>query len=249
MNLENVPLVFKAPLALYSSLLILILVHEIGHLLAGLVCGLQLISIRVGLIEFRQSSGWKLDRRWMAVFSGLVSMRADKRSQSRIGVRYFFFVIAGPLANIGFGLLVIPFSHRGTALAIVANLLIIGSVFLVVVNLIPGEHRGIETDGKKLWALLFNKSRRNEIFFLLTITECLEEVRQLYGAGEFQNALKRVEELIRVSETFPKVQRNVPLKRILGDFQRAIQKAVASQIQSGRPMSSLDSLQIEPLLL
>jgi hypothetical protein len=181
----------------------------------------------------------------MAAFSGLVSMRVGKRSQSGIGVRYFVYILAGPLANVGFVFLVIPFSQQGTTFAVVANLLIIGSVFLVVVNLIPGERQGVETDGKKLWSLLFSKSRRDEMFFLLTITERLEEVRQLCAAGEFQNALKRMEELIRVSETFPKVQRNVNLKRILGNFQSGIQKAVANHTQSGRPMGSLDSLQIE----
>jgi hypothetical protein len=248
MNIENVPLVFKVPLALYGSLLILILVHEIGHLLVGLVAGFQLISIRVGIIEFRRSFGWKLDWRWMAAFSGLVSMCAGKRSQSGLGVRYFVFILAGPLANVGFLFLVIPFSQRGTAFAVVANLIMIGSVFLVVVNLIPGEHRGIETDGKKLWALLFSKSRRAEMYFLLTLSESLEGVRQLCTTGAFQDALQRVGALIQVSETLPKVHRNVVVRRILGDFQSAIQKAVVSPPQSEHPMGSLDSFQIESVL-
>ena len=86
------------------------------------------------------------------------------------------------------------------------------------------------------------------MFFLLTLAESLEGVRQLYAAGAFQDALQRVGALIRVSESFPKVHRNLFVSRILGDFQSAIQKAVVSPTQSDQPMGSLDSFQIESVV-
>ena len=86
------------------------------------------------------------------------------------------------------------------------------------------------------------------MLFLLTLAESLEGVRRLYAAGAFQDALQKVGALIQVSETLPKVHRTVVVRRILGDFQSAIQKAVVSPPQSEQQMGSLDSFQIESVL-
>jgi len=59
-----------ASLALYALYLILLIVHEAGHCVAGFLLGLRLISVKVGPVRFERPNAWKWDLRWNAFFKG-----------------------------------------------------------------------------------------------------------------------------------------------------------------------------------
>ena len=89
-----------ASLALYALYLILLIVHEAGHCVAGFLLGLRFISVRVGPLQLEQPNVWKWDFRWNAFFKGETRMLLRRLPRRGVWCRYATYILAGPMANL-----------------------------------------------------------------------------------------------------------------------------------------------------
>jgi len=166
-----------------------ILIHELGHLVAGLLVGEHFDSIRVGPIQVNRT--WKVSWHWTprAVVTGATSAFAVNRS----GIRWklFFSTLAGPATNIAASVLVFEVMPRyGSKYEAISMLFVLVSGFIGVVNLFAGEEQhGTMPDGLRLWVLLFDKRRRERLFSILMLIADVKQGKKIecldaYGSGE-----------------------------------------------------------------
>lgn len=227
---------------LYAFLLSLILVHELGHLTAGLLCGFRLVRIRVGPCIFEPASKlndqrltlWKWHWAMRDLCSGSVLMRATKRAMSRTSRRYFMYLLAGPLANLGVALVAFRIAGQETTIGGIAKYFVIGSVLLGVGNLLPFKRKNLESDGRKLIALLFSKEKRQALLFELTLLERIQEVRTLYQEGQIRLSCDKAEEIAIQSERVPELMASSDYRQALKDFRSLFQRLAPRRTENQR---------------
>ncbi len=190
-------IVFAKPLVVFYSLfLLLVLIHESGHLLAGHGCGLVLINFRVGPVEFRRPNAlfgrpgkWAWSYRWSHWASGNISMVSPTVAMSRLQWRFFACILGGPAATIATALLAIPIAwNNDSYVGVAGKLFVAASLFLGVANLIPHTSRDlkIHTDGKALAFLVFSKTHREAMLLVLTFHARMFEAHRLFCARQFE---------------------------------------------------------------
>jgi hypothetical protein len=158
--------VLGAPFILYCLLLAVIFIHEIGHLLAGLLVGIKFGSIRVGPLQINHHR--RLAWKWApaTIATGWVDMLPEQGR--RLRVRVFTEIAAGPIANILSAFLVLRIAPRGDSAAFVLSRIFVGGSFIVgLANLIPFRIEGVASDGMRLWMLCFSKRKRERWLALL----------------------------------------------------------------------------------
>ncbi|MGC2637532.1 MAG: hypothetical protein WA294_10170, partial [Acidobacteriaceae bacterium] len=121
-------------LLVYALYLLLVIVHEAGHLTAGLICRFTPQSVRVGPVEWKRAEDnkwtWKFDFRWGLLTSGHTRMATRPFRLSGICGRYLFRVLAGPFANLLAALATVPFAFDETAFGAFCKFFILGSVLV-----------------------------------------------------------------------------------------------------------------------
>ena len=154
-------------LALVPAFFSGVLVHELGHVAAGFIAGLEFRRLLVGPLAFtREARGYRLrfiGKRFMA--GGYAHM--IPRSQAGIRGKFRLFLAGGPIATL---LLFVPVAlfpwGTGTAALLFANLV------LAAFCLIPMEIQGHYTDGKAI-QILFQESpaaeRMAAILYLVSL--------------------------------------------------------------------------------
>jgi hypothetical protein len=166
-----------------------ILIHELGHLVAGFLVGDRFDYIRVGPIQVNRP--WRISWNWTrhAVLTGGTCTLPVRRS----GLRWklFFSTLAGPAANIAASVLVFEvMPHYGSKYEASSMLFVLVSGFLGVVNLFAGEEQqGTMPDGLRMWVLLFDKRRRERLFSILALIADVKQGKKIesldaYGADE-----------------------------------------------------------------
>lgn len=226
----------KVSFVLYSGLLLLILIHELGHLIAGLICGFGLVRIRVGPIGFKpcgkfdkQPSRWIWHHKVSDFGSGSVLMFANARALSRTASRCFLLLLAGPAANLASAFSVLPIARQETTAGGIAKYFVAGSILLVLGNLLPLKGKHFESDGRKLIGLLFSPQARKRIVFRLTLVERIRDVQQLFRRGEVRLSCERAEEIAIESQQFPELIASAAYRRHLADFRNLFQE-IATQL-------------------
>src|SRR6185369_16603241 len=145
------PLVFFPLMILmyYAALL----VHESGHLLAGLLVGFRVDHMCVGPLLFRPPLRVSLQRRNLYGFAA----HAQVVPSSSEGLRHkmLVFVLGGVSANLLSGALAVwLYSQMDQAVfGYYAVLLLLMGVY----NLVPFTQRASISDGKRAWMLLFDR--------------------------------------------------------------------------------------------
>lgn len=200
--------VFKPVLVFYLFLLVIILIHELGHFAAGHLCGFRLSRFRVGVVELRRPKivdppspdtwDWKWHWGLADLFSGFIVMLPTGKSITRIRLRYFIYAIAGPISNIGTGLLALPVARAETGVGAAAKFFLAVSVFLGVTNFFPfTTKRGVKSDGGRLWAILCgNNPIDATTLYWFTLRERLAGTQSLFKAGRVEEAYAGAQELI-----------------------------------------------------
>jgi hypothetical protein len=166
-----------------------ILIHELGHLVAGFLVGERFNYIRVGPIQVNCS--WRISWHWTrrAVLTGATSTLPVTRS----GLRWklFFSTLAGPAANLAASVLVFEvMPHYGSKYEALSMLFVLVSGFIGVVNLFAGEEQqGTMPDGLRMWVLLFDKRRRERLFSILALLADVKQGKKIesldaYGSDE-----------------------------------------------------------------
>lgn len=179
------------------AVLVGILCHETGHLVAGKLSGLQFLTLAAGpLVISRLSDGW----RWQLVnsrglWNGVTVMSPSKPHRLRSNA--VFFVLGGPVGSLicGAGALSLmlagPELHMGQAAEFFG---ILGVIELVnsIANLIPLQVPGGYTDGARLLQL-FRKDAEG-IRFLAELAFGLSDTTSLRPRDWHEEWIKAVTE-------------------------------------------------------
>ena len=144
----------------------LILIHELGHVVGGLLFGFRFKYIRIGPVRIDRSRKitWHLSRSEVASGDAGVSPTSDT------GIRWRFcaFLASGSIANFTTSFLTFRLMPRDNSLAAALDIAIfLGSAFMGVVNLLPLRVAGQMTDGFKIFILLFTKARKERFLHIL----------------------------------------------------------------------------------
>ena len=112
-------------------------------------------------------------------------------------LRAIGFIAGGPILNVLAAFVMLPLAIYGTALGNLCGVFLGMSLLLAAVSMLP--HRiGMNTsDGSKLFSLLFNRAKRDEILFSLSIGVRLEEIVDLCRARQFEEGLKKTDSLLQ----------------------------------------------------
>lgn len=205
----------RAPLVLYVSLLALILIHELGHLLAGLVCRFQLVDVRVGPVVYALKDGWKWDGRQRNFLTGHARMVASKRALDKVEWRFVLYVSGGPLANLFCGLCALPFAGEGSIHGAVASLFVFGSAILGFGNLIPLRARVGSSDGQKLFDMAFRMKQRRQHISRLTMKVKLDDVLEAFGEGRLEEGHAMAGALLHAVSELPERTKLAPVTALL----------------------------------
>jgi Peptidase family M50 len=143
------------PLLVWSC--VCIIVHETGHLIAGLCAGLRFNFISFGPLlinrDLKASFHWK--QRSGAV--GLTSMLPNGSHQLRW--RLLIMVLGGPLANLMSAAAVMIYQvHSGNSSSVLGVFVWV-SVYLGLGSLVPFRTISVLSDGKRIWLLLLQKQK------------------------------------------------------------------------------------------
>ncbi len=153
--------------AMVPALFFGILVHELGHVVAGLIAGFQFRRLLVGPCAFtREARGYRLrflGKRFLA--GGYTLMLAPSTDGLRRA--YCVFVAGGPIATLLLfaAVAVLPW---GTF----AQALLLCNVVLAAFSWIPWENRGHYTDAKVIQVLLRvgpEADRLSAVLYLVTL--------------------------------------------------------------------------------
>jgi ATP-dependent Clp protease adapter protein ClpS len=145
-------------LLLYSSLILAILIHEIGHLLAVAYANHKVVEFSVGPVSVKNSdAGYSIKPR-ASLFTGVV---AYKRTHGTATWGNEILIIsAGVIANIITGTALVTYYHLASSNGIIA---ILGwaSILLGLLNLLPmhSKELRLDSDAKRFFSILeFKKS-------------------------------------------------------------------------------------------
>lgn len=132
------------------ALLAVIIVHELGHAVFGVLAGFRLLSLQVGSLQF--SPPFRL--RWQTKlllpgYSGMAVLLPNRTQGLRL--RGIVMVLGGPLANLASAaLFLLPqIGWFGGLFAALSMLLGVG-------NLVPFRKRAVASDGLRILMLLRN---------------------------------------------------------------------------------------------
>jgi len=133
-----------------------VVLHECGHLLAGLSVGFRFRRVRIWKLQI--DSSWRVSWCLLNKYDPLGETRFFADSMCSRPLKAAVMVFAGPLANLisGSALLILPI-HK----SLISRSFIAISFILVLVNLIPppAAEGGIHSDGYLLLTLLRRRAK------------------------------------------------------------------------------------------
>ena len=149
-------------LSALAAFYLMLAVHELGHVAAGLCVGFRFRSLRVGPLLFDRSFRMSVYRGPGAVVSGvaeLIPVAADK-----LAGRGAAMVLGGPVANFlsAMVVLLLPFP-----ITVFSGLFIACSIANGVNDLFPFESRLGVSDGRRIWMLMREPERGERWLALL----------------------------------------------------------------------------------
>lgn len=158
-----------------------IFVHELGHLLAGLLSGYTFISFRAGRLMLSMQEG-KLRRTWLTV-PGTMGQCLMAPPPPRNGqFPFVLYNLGGGGANLLIGLmlliLMMVFPWPVFARPIGFGLVTVG-IYLGITNLVPASMQGIRNDGANVRALRADEIVRQAFWAILQISADLVAGKRL----------------------------------------------------------------------
>jgi hypothetical protein len=147
-----------------AAFYLMLALHELGHVVAGLAVGFRLRSYRVGPFLFNRPFRVSLYRGPGALVNGvaeLYPMATDKLARRGIAM-----VIGGPAANFLSAIVVLLFPFPIT---VFSGLFVVFSLVNGVNDLFPFESRLGVSDGRRIWMLLRQPERGERWLALLHV--------------------------------------------------------------------------------
>ena len=228
-------------LTLCVFLLAATLVHEAGHIAAGLLAGFEIVGVQIGPVRLRRGRAkeWSVDGRWR--IGGMVTVQSPKIPGPRVSWQFAVFLLGGPLANLGLSAVLAPFSFNRTLGSAIIGYFMAVSGFVGIVNLVPFKFKSVCGDGAGLLWLLLSGEGREMLAFRLSIKPRMEELKSLFRERRFEAALAKVDDFIDRSSAEPGLP-GVSIHRLL-EFRGRIEKAVNARADG--PIESV-SAPVEP---
>lgn len=155
-----------------AGMFLVILVHELGHLLGGRLVGFRFALLIVGPVEVRRTASgvrWGINSS-PALWGGLAaSLPLDTSDLRR---RTMALVAGGPIASLVFSALagILWKGLGGGVLASAAAITAAASLAIGVITLIPARASGFFTDGARLVQLSRDDAAADSQVRLLTLT-------------------------------------------------------------------------------
>ncbi len=153
--------------AFLIAYLLVVVLHELGHMLAGIAQGFRFWLISVGPVGFRRDANDKIKGfvQWGRSGIGGMSITLPQQNDPQVAKKFMFMILAGPLANLITGtifliLAIFLFQSDGSELFPQATALIslitgVLSWFVGIINLIPMQTGSpIMTDGTRIRRLM-----------------------------------------------------------------------------------------------
>jgi hypothetical protein len=152
--------------AIVLMCLLAIVVHECGHLLAGLSLGFRCRGIRFGRFRIDQNFRVSLDRNSEDAKLGEAVMIPQPWKDIRL--RMTLMLLAGPVANFMAGYALLRWLQ---APSLISGSFIGVSFFFAAVNVLPQALTSQLTDGERIWMLLFQPARAQRYLAILRLTD------------------------------------------------------------------------------
>jgi hypothetical protein len=160
-------LLLKTFFVIAAVWMLLVLIHELGHVVGGSLVGFRFNYIRIGPFTIDRSGKITQHWTWHVLASG--QTLAKPVSGTALKWRYCFYFVAGPAANLITAFCVFKIMPRNNSLPAAIGLAIfLGSILMGFVNLLPVRIKTQMTDGRRIWILLFTRKRRDRMLMLLT---------------------------------------------------------------------------------
>ncbi len=172
---------FLLPVILALTVYETILIHELGHLIAGLTNRFEFNYLVIGplkIIKGNQGIRFTFSGSKAIQTGGLASLVPT--DEVNLKNRYMWMIAGGPLANVLqvviFVMVIVLF--RGQFTTVLINLFLFMSVALPVVlflpaSIIPMTNGGFTNDGAKIWLLLKGEERSQWYLLLLLLMSYL----------------------------------------------------------------------------
>lgn len=153
---------------LFLSVFILIPIHELGHLIAGLLSGYKFVSFRIGNLTFVKIDGkLKIKHFSVAGTGGQCLLDPPDRPLEQIPTDWYN--IGGVVANIIAALLVLPVLLLSSNPFVIeaAVIFLIVDAYLIIINGIPMKISGAANDGYNLLSLKRDLAAKNALVLAL----------------------------------------------------------------------------------
>jgi hypothetical protein len=163
------PFLVLLPLAVLATVYSAILIHELGHIVGGILVGFRFSSLRVSRIQIDRPFKVSLYRGKNAGAGGWARMFPTKTDH--LAWRALVMIAAGPAANLLTVSVLLLFPAGGPLLAwFFTSSLIIG-----LINLLPFRSGAYHTDGSRIVMLLMNRARGERWVAMLKLSAELRE--------------------------------------------------------------------------
>ena len=222
----------------YAIFLVLIGLHELGHLAASLAVGFEIRSYRVGPFQFQNGKGWSMNWRWGYLLSGHVLPQANCRSMSAVRLRFLVCVAAGPIATSLIPLVIANWltSARGLE-AEFEGYCVAASFFLLFCTLVPGKVKRSSTDGYKILTLVLGRRvKREELIARLTINYRMTDFGNTFSVDDLQTRRIKLDELIRTCEAVPELCTGFQYLDTLREFRTCLNQGSARPMPPFKPV-------------
>lgn len=211
-------------LAFIVSLLIIIPVHELGHLVCGLLSGYKFVSFRIFNLTFINIDGKiRVKHYSVAGTGGQCLLSPPDLPLDKIPTTLYNF--GGVLANIILGLIVLPLlwldAHPFVHEAVVIFLLT--DAFLILINGVPMKVSGAGNDGYNIMKLGKNLTSKRSLIVMLKSNEAIQNgVRPKDMPAEWFEVPKDVDYRNQLEISLPIMAASRHLDEM--DYQKALQE-------------------------
>lgn len=157
--------------SLLISVFLVVLIHEAGHLVMGLLTGYEFVSFRVGSLTWVKENEKLVRKKFAIAGTGGQCIMTHARVEHPEDIPFFWYHFGGVFFNIitvCVSVLVVIFAPNPFVKIGFAMLGLV-SAALGIVNILPTKSTGVATDGYNLALLMKSKLDRVCIYKLLLI--------------------------------------------------------------------------------
>lgn len=165
---KMVSVVFWLAIIPFLAFCLAVVVHELGHLIAGWCMGFRFVSIRFGPLEITRGFRLSLSGR-ETPRAGATRMTLETTHWAR--TRHVIYALGGVLANLLIAFWIVCFEPFPSPFAGFFAILSIG---LGVGNLIPMQREGTISDGKRIIMALSRDGESQRAMQLLRVTAAVK---------------------------------------------------------------------------